>query len=133
MTGLQGFATSLAPVNDIVCAYSTSPAQIPASLYSMWHVIGDFSVPQDVDARLSAIAFISEHCWIEIALFEPAKMAASVITFNSPQAVQKSSPAVHLVAGITYKIAARVFVDYEILSPTARMFGVIRTAFLGSV
>ena len=127
---LSGFATSLAPVSDIVCAYATSPAQIQVEADPVWQTIGEFDVPQDVDVRLTALGFASvSGVKVYLALYNPEYMTDSLITLTDTATVKKVSSIVHLVTGVRYKIAMQVTSS----GPRGlTAFRVARTVYLGA-
>jgi hypothetical protein len=128
--GLAGYATQVDPVNDIVCAYTTSPTQLPADGVSgaVWQVIGEFDVPTAVACRLVALACTSNTgLELQVKLYNPAAVAESLLSVSSTEMLRVRSQVLNLVPGVTYQIASRCNGVADPLS-----FAVVRHAYIGA-
>lgn len=125
---LSGYATTIDPVEDIVCAYTTSPTQIPANADTPPIVIGEFSVPTAVRCRLEIIGFVSAAgVTVTAAIYNPTLMQGSNTYISDRIAAKSKSQPVDLVPGVVYQICAAC-VGWQ--SPLN--FGVVRTAGIGA-
>jgi hypothetical protein len=128
---LSGYATQIDPISDIVCAYTTSPTQLPARSGAYPPiVIGEFTVPSAVTARLTVCAFLSEYnslVDLNVWLYNPARIEASHVHFIETRPTIKRSEPLNLVPSVLYQVVAAV----EGLEGPTR-FAVVRHAYLGA-
>jgi len=125
MTSLQGYATTVAPVTEIVCAYASAPYQPTAiAANAPWVVFGSFTVPIAVAARLCVAGLNTGPAVLTVAIYNPAQMSDSVLAVTSGVESECLSAPISLLPGVVYQIAAQY-------SGTTGL-AVIRTASLRS-
>lgn len=109
MTTLQGYATSVAPVTDIACAYASAPYEpVPTADPSPWVVFGVFTVPQSVSARLIVLAVNSGPAALSLKLFNPTAMENTLVLVPASGQVETvQSFATDLEPNTKYQIAAQ--------------------------
>ena len=130
-TSLAGYASSINPVTQIVCAYASGSTTLRArSGTARWIVIGNFTVPESVRARINVLGLVSDGATCSVAIYDPSLVANSSFNLVVGGAEQLSvgSP-IDLVQNKRYQIAVAVQTDDE----ADNKFAVIRTVSLGDV
>lgn len=130
-TSLAGYASSINPVTQIVCAYASGSTTLRArSGTPRWIVIGNFTVPEAVRARINVLGLVSDGATCSVAIYDPSLVVNSSFNLVVGGAEQLSvgSP-IDLVPNKRYQIAVVVQTDVE----ADNKFAVIRTVSLGDV
>jgi hypothetical protein len=123
---LQGYATAVNQTNEVVCAYASSPYQpVPVATNAPWVVIGSFTVPIAISARLVVQGLNSGPAVLSVALYGPALIDHSTTLVTNANEGLALSQSFDLLPGILYQIA----VQYE----GASGLGLVRTVSLGSL
>jgi hypothetical protein len=104
---LQGYATSVTPVNEIISAYAAAPYEpIPRASPSPWVVYGSFTVPENVTARLSILAINSGPAVLSVRLFDPTALSSVLVPATGKEAATVSGT-YQLLTGKVYQIAVQ--------------------------
>lgn len=130
-TSLVGYASSINPVTQIVCAYASGSTTLRArSGTTRWIVIGNFTLPEAVRARINVLGLVSDGATCSVAIYDPSLVVNSSFNLVVGGAEQLSvgSP-IDLVPNKRYQIAVVVQTDVE----ADNKFAVIRTVSLGDV
>jgi hypothetical protein len=123
---LKGYATAVNQTNEVVCAYASGPYMpSPIPDPSPWVVIGSFTVPIAVEARLCVSGLNTGVAVLSVALFAPGLVSSSATTVSSEFEAEALSQPISLLPSTVYQIA----VQYLGLSGTAA----IRTVSLRSL
>ena len=111
--------------NEVVCAYASAPYEpVPAASNAPWVVLGSFTVPVAVSAKLNVAGLNTGPAVLSVAVYGPELVENSTVVLVNAQEANVLSLPMQLVPGITYQIA----VQYAGASGS----GVIRTVSLGS-
>jgi hypothetical protein len=120
---LQGYATTVNQTNDVVCAYAAAPYQpAPAVSDAPWVVLGSFTVPENVSARLCVAGLNSGPAVLSVALYAPGLVAQSAVAVSSATDAEALSRPLDLAPNMNYQIAAQYL--------GASGVGVVRTVSL---
>jgi hypothetical protein len=108
MTSLTGYATSVAPVNEIVCAYA-SGAYEPVLFASdaPGVVFGSFKVPSPVNARLSVSACNYGTATLLILLFADGVVTGCSVYVTSADEQIFLTPFYDFLPGVLYQLVAQ--------------------------
>ena len=125
---LEGYALSLNPTTDVICAYASGSVTLPAYTAERWIQIGSFTVPEIVRGRLVVRGNATDGTQVRVALFSPAKIADSQAVLAYLDEREARSKELTLTPGVTYQIAAAAVAD-----PAGdTQFGVVRSVSLGN-
>jgi len=106
MTTLAGFATSVNPLTEVITAYAAAPYQpAPVPNPSPFVVIGSFTLPADITARISVIGLVTGSATCTVAIYDPTQIGSVVLSSSQEQAAQ-SAP-VQFQKGTVYQIAVQ--------------------------
>jgi hypothetical protein len=122
---LKGYATAVNQTNEVVCAYASAPYQPEPVADAPWVVIGSFTVPIAISARLVVQGLNSGPAVLSVALYGPALIDHSTTLVTNANEGLALSQSFDLLPGILYQIA----VQYE----GASGLGLVRTVSLGSL
>ena len=126
MSTLSGYATAVNQTQEVVCAYASSPYEpVPVAANAPWVVMGSFTVPIAIAARLVVQGFNSGSAVLSVALFGPALVANSAVTVANTNEGTVVSQEMSLVPGVTYQIAVQYL--------GASGIACVRTVSLGSL
>jgi hypothetical protein len=132
-TSLAGYASSINPVSQIVCAYASGSTTLSARTGTpRWIVIGNFTVPEQVRARLYILGLVTVNATCSVALFDPTLVDNSTVAMivGGPEQTTRGDP-IDLSPGKRYQIAACVATDSQ--EGVEDKFAVIRTVSLGDL
>lgn len=113
MAQIQGAALTPAPSTEVVTAYAAPPFLVPAVEESPgWHVIGAFSLPLSVNARVHVLGCVSdEDLTLRVRLYcitegSVGIVSGSTVTITSTTPVEQHSGVVGLTGGRDYQYQA---------------------------
>ena len=104
MTRLQGYATSLTAVDDIVSAYASAPVTPPPTVDERWTIFGSFDVPVPVLARIKVSGVNTGPAILYVKIFSPAGQDATLITVESGAEQLHFSQPFEFIPGVIYQI-----------------------------
>jgi hypothetical protein len=106
MSKIQGYALTLDTSTDIVAAYaSTTYNPTATATDAPCVVIGSFSVPETVAARLSVLGVKNGDAVLTVELYDP--LHVETVTITSAQEIEHRSNPIAFVSGKTYQIGVR--------------------------
>jgi hypothetical protein len=108
MTTLQGYATTIVPVDEIVCAYASGayePAAYPTNAPNV--VFGSFTIPVPISARLSVSACNSGPATLLVSLFADGVITSCQVYVTSGAEENFLTDFYDFVPGILYQLAAQ--------------------------
>jgi hypothetical protein len=104
---LQGYATAVNQTNEIIAAYASGSYQPVASNPAPWVVLGSFTVPAAIGARLCVSGFNSGPAALTVALYAPGLVAGSTVVVSGDVENEALSQPMSLLIGAVYQIAAQ--------------------------
>jgi hypothetical protein len=125
---LEGYALSINPTTDVICAYASGAVTLPAYTEERWIQIGSFVVPETVRARLVVRGNATDGTQVRVALFAPAKVTDSQAVLAYLDEREARSKELTLRPGVTYQIAAAAVAAVV----GDQSFGVVRVVSLGN-
>ena len=108
MTSLQGYATSIAPVNEIISAYASGAYEpTPFASNAPDVVFGSFVVPSLVSARLAVSACNSGPATLIVQLFADGVATDCLVYITSATEQVFLTPFYDFAPGVLYQVAAQ--------------------------